>query len=85
MVKEIFKEELEPIKLGVNRTQYAWDGKDQYGDPLANGVYLYKVTVKDAGQDIPLMDEKDFKSINKSSKNLGQYFKDGWGKMVILR
>ena len=85
VVKEIFKEELGPIKLGVNRTQYAWDGKDQYGDPLANGVYLYKVTVKDAGQDIPLMDEKDFKSINKSSKNLGQYFKDGWGKMVILR
>jgi Peptidase family C25 len=85
VVKEIFKEELGPIKLGINRTQYAWDGKDQYGDQLANGVYLYKVTVKDAGQDIPLMEENDFKSINKTNKNLGQYFKDGWGKMVILR
>jgi hypothetical protein len=85
VVKEIFKEELGPIKLGVNRTQYAWDGKDQYGDALANGVYLYKVTVKNDGQDVPMMDEKDFKSINKSNKNLGQYFKDGWGKMVILR
>lgn len=85
VVKEIFKEELGPIKLGVNRTQYAWDGKDQYGDALANGVYLYKVTVKNEGQDVPMMDEKDFKSINKSNKNLGQYFKDGWGKMVILR
>lgn len=85
VVKEIFKEDLGPIKLGVNRTQYAWDGRDQYGDQLANGVYLYKVTVKDAGQDIPLMEENDFKSINKSNKNLGQYFKDGWGKMVILR
>lgn len=85
VVKEIFKEDLGPLKLGVNRTQYAWDGKDQYGDLLANGVYLYKVTVKNNGEDIPMMDENDFKSINKSSKNLGQYFKDGWGKMVIIR
>jgi len=85
VVKEIFKEELGPLKLGINRTQYAWDGKDQYGDALANGVYLYKVTVKNNGEDIPMMDENDFKSINKSSNNLGQYFKDGWGKMVIIR
>lgn len=85
VVKEIFKEDLGPLKLGINRTQYAWDGKDQYGDLLANGVYLYKVTVKNNGEDLPMMDEKDFQTINKSSKNLGQYFKDGWGKMVIIR
>ena len=24
-------------------TQYYLDGLDKYGDPLANGVYLYKV------------------------------------------
>jgi hypothetical protein len=85
VVKEIFKEDLGPLKLGINRTQYAWDGKDQYGDILANGVYLYKVTVKNNGEDIPMMDEKDFNAINKTTKNLGQYYKDGWGKMVIIR
>lgn len=25
-----------------------WDGLDDYGDPLGNGVYLYKLTVKDS-------------------------------------
>jgi hypothetical protein len=85
VVKEIFKEDLGPLKLGLNRTQYAWDGKDQYGDILANGVYLFKVTVKNNGEDIPMMDEKDFNAINKSNKNLGQYYTNGWGKMVIIR
>jgi hypothetical protein len=85
VVKEIFKEQLGPIKLGVNRTQYAWDGRDEYGDLLANGVYLYKVTVKSNGEDVPIMDETDFKSITKSQNNLNQYFKNGWGKMVLIR
>lgn len=85
VVKEIFKEQLGTIKLGINRTQYAWDGKDQYGDLLANGVYLYKVTVKDGGQDYPMMEETDFKSITKSTQNLNRYFTNGWGKMVIIR
>ena len=85
VVKEIFKEDLGPLKLGINRTEYAWDGRDQYGDLLANGVYLYKVTVKNAGEDYPMMEEKDFQSITRSSKSLSRYFKDGWGKMVIIR
>lgn len=85
VVKEIFKEQLGPIKLGVNRSVYAWDGRDEYGDQLANGVYLYKVTVKNNGEDIPLMDEADFKSITKSQTNLSKYFTNGWGKMVLIR
>jgi hypothetical protein len=32
-----------------------------------------------------MMDEKDFNAINKSNKNLGQYYTNGWGKMVIIR
>ncbi|MDQ7054794.1 MAG: FlgD immunoglobulin-like domain containing protein [candidate division KSB1 bacterium] len=26
--------------------QVAWDGRDSMGDPLANGVYLYKITAR---------------------------------------
>jgi hypothetical protein len=25
------------------QTEFSWDGTDEYGDPLANGVYLYRV------------------------------------------
>jgi hypothetical protein len=85
VVKEIFKDQLGPIKLGVNRTQYAWDGRDEYGDLLANGVYLYKVTVKNNGEDVPTMDQSDFKSITKSQSDLSKYFSNGWGKMVLIR
>jgi hypothetical protein len=43
IVKEITKEELGPLKIGNNITEYKWDGRDQFGQPLANGVYLYRV------------------------------------------
>ncbi len=26
-----------------------WDGRDEYGDPLANGIYIYRVTIKAEG------------------------------------
>jgi len=39
-----------PAHAGYN--QLAWDGRDEYGDRLANGVYLVKVAVSNAsGQD----------------------------------
>ncbi len=85
VVKEILKEDLGPLKLGLNRTSYTWNGTDQYGDLLANGVYLYKVVVKDDGKDFPIMDDVDFKNIFNSNNNLNQYFNNGWGKMVIIR
>jgi FlgD Ig-like domain len=28
-----------------------WDGRDEYGDPLARGVYLYRIKVRGAGTD----------------------------------
>lgn len=85
VVREILKDELGPLRFGLNKTSYAWDGRDQYGDLLANGVYLYRVIVRDGGQDYPMMDEADQKSLYNSSKNLNQYFTNGWGKMVIIR
>ena len=76
VVKELFKEELGPLKIGVNKTAYWWDGTDAYGDRLANGVYLYRVIVKDNNQDV---------FIREVNNNIQKAFKGNLGKMVILR
>jgi hypothetical protein len=76
VVKEITKEELGPLRIGVNRTAYKWNGTDEYGEKLANGVYLYRVNFRDAaGQSIKKRDDD----------KLSTFFKHGIGKLVILR
>ncbi|HWY11328.1 MAG TPA: C25 family cysteine peptidase, partial [Bacteroidia bacterium] len=74
IVKTIMKDELGPLHVGRNITEYAWDGKDDFGDKLANGVYLYKVQTKINGQ-----------NIEHQSTELDGYFKKEIGKMVIMR
>ena len=73
IVKNIFMYELGPIRIGRNVTEYAWDGRDMYGDKLANGVYLYRVITRLDGQEI-----------EHRSTSADSYFKQGFGKMVIL-
>ncbi|WP_018343394.1 C25 family cysteine peptidase [Cytophaga aurantiaca] len=74
IVKEIFKEELGPLHIGNNITEYAWDGTDEFGDRLANGVYLYRVIIKDESQ------------FFEHRENAGdKAFKHDWGKLYILR
>jgi hypothetical protein len=74
VVKEIMKEELGPLRIGRNITEYTWDGRDQYGDILANGVYFYRVITR-------LND----KQMDAMSQGYDKYFKKGFGKMVIVR
>jgi hypothetical protein len=74
IVREIFQDEIGPVHIGRNITQFAWDGKDQYGDQLANGVYLYRVITYLNGQ-----------SIEKRETAADKFFKKGWGKMYLLR
>lgn len=74
IVKTIDMYELGPIRIGRNVTDYSWDGRDEYGDKLANGVYLYRVQTRLEGQEIE----------HRHSKADG-YFKKGFGKLVILR
>ena len=39
------------VSEGTRIDDILWDGRDQFGDPLGNGVYLYKVSVRGgAGQ-----------------------------------
>jgi hypothetical protein len=74
VVREIFQDELGPLHVGRNITEFAWDGKDEFGDQLANGVYLYHVVTKLNGD-----------NIEKRETSADQYFKKGWGKMYLMR
>ncbi len=74
VVKEIFKEELGPLRIGTNITEYAWDGRDQYGDLLANGIYFYTVSTR-----------LDNKQMDQMGMTYDKFFKKGFGKMAIVR
>jgi len=74
IVREIEMDELGPIHIGRNITQYAWDGKDDFGDQLANGVYLYRVITNING-----------KTIEKKNTSADKYFKQNFGKMFLMK
>lgn len=74
VVREITEDELGLIHIGRNITEFAWDGTDEFGDPLANGVYLYNVRAKINGEDI-----------EHRESGADQYFKKNFGKMYLMR
>lgn len=43
MVREINVRDMDGIHIGKNISKFTWDGTDQYGDALGNGLYLYRV------------------------------------------
>jgi hypothetical protein len=74
VVREITQYELGSIQIGNNISEFTWDGTDEFGDQLANGVYLYKVTAKINGEDIA----------HRTSEG-DQFFTDGFGKIYLAR
>jgi hypothetical protein len=74
VVREITEQELGQIRIGRNVTEYAWDGKDEFGDQLANGVYLYRVLNRIRGEEIKHRDS-----------GADKYFKKEFGKMMLIR
>jgi hypothetical protein len=84
IVKEITKAELGPIRVGTNITDYKWDGTDMFGQKLANGVYLYRVVTSLDGNKMEQF--KLNEGYNQNTMDVtDQFFKRGYGKMVILR
>lgn len=74
VVREILQNELGSIRIGNNITEYAWDGRDEFGDQLANGVYIYRVLIRKNGQ---------FMEHRPTAGDRG--FTKGYGKMYLLR
>ena len=75
VVREISMDEIGPLHIGKNKTDFFWDGRDQFGDQLANGVYLYRAIVKINGENV------DHRQTSADSKS----FKKEFGKMYLLR
>ena len=74
IVREITKDELGPLHIGRNITEFKWDGTDQYGQKLANGIYLYRVITNLNGKSLD-----KYRSTEKDNEdNTDKYFKRVW-------
>ena len=77
IVREITKDELGPLHIGRNITEFRWDGTDMYGQKVANGVYLYRVLTN--------LNGKSLDKFADSGDNTDKYFTKGYGKMYFMR
>jgi hypothetical protein len=77
VVREITKDELGPIHIGRNITEFKWDGTDMYGQKLANGVYIYRVLTN--------LNGKSLDKYRAEGDNTDKFFNKGYGKMYLMR
>lgn len=77
IVKEITKQELGPLHIGRNITDYKWDGTDQFGQRLANGVYLYRF--------VTTLNGKRMDKFTDNGDNTDKFFTRGYGKMYLMK
>jgi flagellar hook assembly protein FlgD len=77
VVREITKEELGPLHIGRNITEFKWDGTDQFGQRLANGVYLYRF--------VTTLNGKKMDKYKSDGESTDKFFKSGYGKMYLMR
>jgi len=87
IVREITTQELGPIHIGNNITEFKWDGTDMYGQKLANGVYLYRVLTNLNGHRLDKYDGRNANGdvISSGINNTDRYFNKGYGKMYLMR
>jgi hypothetical protein len=77
VVREINKEEFGNIRIGNNISEFSWDGTDQFGDKLGNGIYLYQVYTRIEGQEIENRSTK--------AKEESLHFTGNTGKIYLMR
>ncbi len=77
IIREITKDELGPLHIGRNITEFKWDGSDMYGQKVANGVYLYRVLTN--------LNGKSLEKFTDDGDNTDKYFTKGYGKMYFMR
>ncbi len=77
IIREITTDELGPLHIGRNITEFKWDGSDMYGQKVANGVYLYRVLTN--------LNGKSLDKFTDNGDNTDKYFTRGYGKMYFMR
>ena len=77
IVREITKDELGPLHIGRIITEFKWDGTDQFGQKLGNGVYLYRF--------VTTLNGKRMDKYKAQGDNTDIYFNNGYGKMYLMR
>jgi hypothetical protein len=77
VIREITQDELGPLHVGRNITDFKWDGTDMYGQKVANGVYLYRVLTN--------LNGKSMDKFKDEGDNTDKYFTKGYGKMYFMR
>lgn len=77
IVREITKDELGPLHIGRNITEFKWDGTDAFGQKLANGVYLYRVLTNLNGASL--------EKYSAPGDETNKFFNKGYGKMYLMR
>ncbi|HEY4335805.1 MAG TPA: hypothetical protein VGM89_07910, partial [Puia sp.] len=77
VVREITKEELGPLHVGRNITEFKWNGTDMYGQRLAIGVYLYHVVTN--------LNGKSLSKYTAAGDNTDKFFNNGYGKMYLMK
>ena len=77
VIREITKDELGPLHIGRNITEFKWDGTDMYGQKVANGVYLYRVLTN--------LNGKSMDKFTDAHDDTDKYFTKGYGKMYFMR
>lgn len=77
IIREITKAELGTLRIGRNITEFKWDGTDQYGQKVGNGIYLYRV--------ITNLNGKSLDKYQAADDNTDKYFNKGYGKMYLMR
>jgi flagellar hook assembly protein FlgD len=75
IVREVLKEELGDLRIGNNISNFRWDGTDQFGDRLANGVYFYRVYVEN----------NDRSGTKHRATSADSMFKQNFGKIYLMR
>ncbi|MHA4808556.1 putative type IX secretion system sortase PorU2 [Flavitalea flava] len=77
IVREITKDELGPLHIGRNITEFKWNGTDMYGQRLANGVYLYHVVTN--------LNGKSLDKYQATGDVTNKFFTNGYGKMYLMK
>ncbi|MGB3723691.1 MAG: FlgD immunoglobulin-like domain containing protein, partial [Pacificimonas sp.] len=73
VVREITADDFGTLRPGSRNVGYDWDGRDRFGNPLPNGMYLYR-TVVEGATNFELLEPSEDRTVS-----------SGVGKLFILR